>query len=77
MDIADEAQRRSAHFHELAMQNRAFDLPPAPALNTAPDGSPLCVDCDADITERRRIIASAQRCPECQQDHEKRTRNHG
>lgn len=77
MDIVDEVQQRSAHFHKLAMQNRAFDLPPAPALNTASDGTPLCVDCDADITERRRIIASAQRCPECQQDQDKRVRNHG
>ena len=77
MDIADEAQRRSAYFHELAMQNRAFDLPPVPPRNKAPDGTPLCVDCDLDITERRRIIGRAQRCSDCQQDHEKRNRNHG
>lgn len=74
MDIADEAQLASARFHKMAMQNRAFDLPPAPPVKTSPEGAPLCLDCDVDITARRNIVPSAQRCTECQTDFQKRSR---
>ena len=74
MDVIDEAQRRNEHFQSLAMQNRLFDLPPLPPRNVSKSGDPLGVDCDANITKRRAVIASAQRCIDCQTDHERRRR---
>ncbi|GAB5378981.1 MAG: hypothetical protein Alis3KO_00840 [Aliiglaciecola sp.] len=71
MDIMDEAQRRTEHFHNLAMANRQFDLAPLPPGKTDKQGRALCVDCDVDITKRREIVPSAQRCIECQTDMEK------
>lgn len=74
MDIIDEAQGRTEHFTRLAMQNRAFDLAPVPPQKTNAQGQPLCIGCDIDITLRRRIVPNAQRCIDCQQDHENQTR---
>jgi RNA polymerase-binding transcription factor DksA len=73
MDVGDEAQARTEHFNRLAMQNRAFDLPPVAAKNTAEDGTPLCIECDAEIHKRREVLPSAQRCVDCQSDYEKRS----
>lgn len=75
MDIADEAARRESHFNRLAMQNRYFDLPPAPPLKTDASGNPLCIECDINIAARRDAVANAQRCIDCQNDHEKRKKN--
>lgn len=74
MDIADHAQVVSSRFHEMAMENRRFDLSPAPARKTGPGGEPLCLTCDADITARRVAAPFAIRCVDCQQDHDKRNR---
>ncbi|WP_299072853.1 hypothetical protein [uncultured Paraglaciecola sp.] len=75
MDVIDDAQQRTQHFQDLAMQNRAFDLAPVAAKNTDSQGNPLCIDCDTNITRRREVLPSTQRCIECQTDHEKRSRN--
>ena len=75
MDIEDEAQMRSAHFHKLAMANRVYDAAPLPPQRTDDQGNPLCIDCDLDITARRHALPHAQRCIECQQDEDKRKRN--
>jgi RNA polymerase-binding transcription factor DksA len=72
MDIIDEAQGRNEHFLQLAMQNRQFDLAPCPPAKTADDGHPLCVGCDADISQRRQVLPNTQRCTDCQTDFEKR-----
>jgi RNA polymerase-binding transcription factor DksA len=70
MDIIDEAQARTDHFNRLTMANRTFDLAPAPPLKTNEQGLAICISCDADITQRRSILPNAQRCIDCQQEHE-------
>lgn len=71
MDIIDEALARTEHFQRLAMANRAFDLPPMAPQRTNAAGEAICIDCEINITQRRTIVASAQRCAECQQDQDR------
>lgn len=74
MDIGDEAQMRAAQFNRMAMENKSFDLPPMAPIKQDSEGNPLCVRCEALITKRRKVMPSAQRCIECQEDFDKRKR---
>jgi|26BtaG_2_1085354.scaffolds.fasta_scaffold70981_2 RNA polymerase-binding transcription factor DksA len=75
MDVADMADKTSAPFRRMARRLQLIDLAPVPPIKTNADGAPICVRCDADITQRRRIIANAQRCADCQQDVENGNRH--
>lgn len=67
MDIIDEAQSRNDHFLKLAIENRVFDMAPLPPGKTNNHGEPLCIDCSANISQRRQILPHTQRCIDCQQ----------
>ena len=71
MDAADMADKSSASFRRMTfMRFKPNQVTPTPPIKTDENGAPLCVRCDADITQRRRIIVDAQRCADCQQDVE-------
>lgn len=74
MDIVDNAQHSEALFHQLAMRSRSQRIQPVAAKRVDENGHALCLDCDVDITNRRLAMPSAQRCVECQQDADKRSR---
>ncbi len=74
MDMADLADKASAPYKQMARRLKFSDLPPVPPIKTNAEGTPLCVRCETDITLRRRIIANAQHCADCQHDDEKGNR---
>ena len=70
MVAADMADKASAPFKRMATRFQPIQVTPTSPIKTDEHGAPLCVRCDADITQRRRIIVNAQRCADCQQDVE-------
>jgi RNA polymerase-binding transcription factor DksA len=73
MDAADMAQLNIERTQSLN-QKKYFDLAPVPPAKHDCWGKAVCVDCDVNIVARRRVVPNAQRCVECQSDHEKRRR---
>ncbi|NRA78443.1 MAG: hypothetical protein HRU18_09565 [Pseudoalteromonas sp.] len=70
MDAADMADKASAPFKRMVTRFRPNQVTPTPPIKTDEHGAPLCVRCDVDITQRRRIIVDAHHCADCQQDVE-------
>ncbi len=77
MDIADAAQKASAPYHEQARRNRLKKNEVPKPLRTDSNGEALCICCDINIAKRREVIPNAQRCADCQHDHEKRNSKRG
>lgn len=69
MDIVDIAQNSQQRLQDAALMNHKQAVAkPTPPMKMSDSGRALCIDCDDDITERRKIIHNAQRCTRCQQD---------
>lgn len=74
MNITDRALQHSEYLTALTMSQIAKGLRPVPALHTDSTGNPLCIDCEADITARRQIVPSTQRCTKCQSNFDSKGR---
>lgn len=72
MDNVDEAQKHTQRFEAAALANRQDVNKVVAPLNTSDNGVALCIVCDIEIDERRKVLPSAQRCIDCQTDFEKR-----
>ncbi|WP_102798742.1 conjugal transfer protein TraR [Bowmanella denitrificans] len=73
MDIIDRAQLLNEQYQKAALAGVRTPAPAAP-LKLSATGQPLCIGCDADITQRRLAMPHTQYCTDCQQLQEQRSR---